>query len=321
MPMEPDNTNVSHHLRFKQTFGARPLRIAAGMVILTGDSVAHDHDFMEVVVITAGRGVHRSIHGDQAVTAGDAFILRPGAWHAYLECEALHVFNCCFAEEVLHREMAWALEDPIISNLLGVGVLARSDRNVGAIHLKPAALKKCSARLRELSTMCQGNALENHAQRAGMLLVFLGELAGHAAPCCKEMPRSRPLHPAVAHALRLFEADVAVSWTLGELADTLDIDESHLCRRFKAATGLPPLAFLARLRAEKAAALLLRDHAPIADIGRAVGWPDPNYFARRFRARFGLSASAYRSRFAVGTNAVEAPRGGSINHGSSHRAR
>jgi AraC family L-rhamnose operon transcriptional activator RhaR len=28
-----------------------------------------------------------------------------------------------------------------------------------------------------------------------------------------------------------------------------------------------------------------------------VGWPDPNYFARRFRSHFGLSATTFRERF------------------------
>jgi AraC family transcriptional regulator, L-rhamnose operon transcriptional activator RhaR len=58
------------------------------------------------------------------------------------------------------------------------------------------------------------------------------------------------------------------------------------------------MAYLARRRVEKAAGLLLHTDQPVTQIGRSVGWPDQNYFARRFKAHFGLSATTYRSRFA-----------------------
>jgi AraC-like DNA-binding protein len=58
-------------------------------------------------------------------------------------------------------------------------------------------------------------------------------------------------------------------------------------------------AYLAQVRAERAAVLLLHSDAPVTSIGRAVGWPDQNYFARRFKARYGLSAATYRKRFAA----------------------
>jgi hypothetical protein len=39
-----------------------------------------------------------------------------------------------------------------------------------------------------------------------------------------------------------------------------------------------------------------------------VGWPDQNYFARRFKVHFGLSASGYRARFAGNAVALETVR-------------
>jgi AraC family L-rhamnose operon transcriptional activator RhaR len=166
------------------------------------------------------------------------------------------------------------------------------------MHLDAAALRACRGRLRGLAGTPGGP--EYRAERVGWLLMFLGELARHAARARRSAVIPPAVHPAVHRAMRLFQLDLRRDWSAGELAATLGMDESYLGRRFKAATGLPPLAYLARLRAERAASLLLREAAPIADIGREVGWPDANYFARRFRAHFGLSASEYRRRFAVG---------------------
>jgi hypothetical protein len=59
------------------------------------------------------------------------------------------------------------------------------------------------------------------------------------------------------------------------------------------------MAYLGQLRAEHAAVLLLPSDEPVTSIGRAVGWPDQSGFARRFKAHYGLSASAYRKRFAT----------------------
>jgi len=99
--------------------------------------------------------------------------------------------------------------------------------------------------------------------------------------------------------MRLLEADIARPWTLTGLACEMHLTAGHLVRLFKAATGLPPMAYLAQIRAEHAAVLLLHSDEPITAIGRAVGWPDQNYFARRFKAHYGLSATTYRKRFAT----------------------
>ncbi|WP_233358643.1 helix-turn-helix domain-containing protein [Thermomonospora amylolytica] len=48
---------------------------------------------------------------------------------------------------------------------------------------------------------------------------------------------------------------------------------------------------------ERAASLLLHTDQPITRIGQAVGWADQNYFARRFKAHYGLTATTYRRRF------------------------
>ena len=57
------------------------------------------------------------------------------------------------------------------------------------------------------------------------------------------------------------------------------------------------MAYLSRQRVEVAASLLLHSDQSIMQIGHTVGWPDQNYFARRFKAHYGLSATEYRANF------------------------
>ncbi|GAA3122159.1 AraC-like DNA-binding protein [Kribbella aluminosa] len=105
------------------------------------------------------------------------------------------------------------------------------------------------------------------------------------------------VHPAVQHAMRLLEADLAEPWTLERLAARVSVAPGYLVRLFGKSVGMSPMAYLNRIRAERAAGLLIETELPVATIGAAVGWHDPSHATRRFRATFGLSPSQYRSAF------------------------
>lgn len=109
---------------------------------------------------------------------------------------------------------------------------------------------------------------------------------------------SRPAaHPAVQHAMRLLEADLAEPWTLDLLAARVNLAPGYLIRLFGKSVGLSPMAYLNRIRAERAAGLLIETELPVSTIGALVGWQDPSHATRRFRSTFGLSPSQYRSTF------------------------
>jgi AraC family L-rhamnose operon transcriptional activator RhaR len=263
-----------------------------------GDYPDHDHEFMEIVVIVGGRGQHLSIQGAGRIAKGDVIVLRPGTWHGYRACRALRAYDLLFGMEMLHRELAFVLHDPALSRLFWSGPLAQEGRGMARLHLPGEALARCEARLRALHAAGRPGRAPSPAECVGNLLLILHELG--AATGTGERRGSAPqerTHPAVVQGVRLLESQLAREWALSDLAGEVFLDASYLTRLFKAATGLPPLAYLARCRAERAAALLLRTAVPVAEIGLQVGWPDPNYFARRFRQHFGLSASQYRRRF------------------------
>ncbi len=70
-------------------------------------------------------------------------------------------------------------------------------------------------------------------------------------------------------------------------------------RRFRAATGYSPIAYVQQLRVHRARRLLERTAMPVEQVGFAVGYVNTAYFRRVFRRTTQLSPGAYRRRFGV----------------------
>jgi transcriptional regulator GlxA family with amidase domain len=68
-------------------------------------------------------------------------------------------------------------------------------------------------------------------------------------------------------------------------------------RRFVAATGLTPIAYVQRLRIEDAKRRLERTDASVEEVSWRVGYEDAAFFRRLFRRTTGISPGAYRKRF------------------------
>jgi transcriptional regulator GlxA family with amidase domain len=70
-------------------------------------------------------------------------------------------------------------------------------------------------------------------------------------------------------------------------------------RRFAAATGLTPIAYVQRLRIEDAKRRLERTAASVDEISWRVGYEDAAFFRRLFKRTTGLAPGAYRKRFRI----------------------
>jgi len=82
------------------------------------------------------------------------------------------------------------------------------------------------------------------------------------------------------------------------LADRFGMSSRTFLRRFKAATGRLPGAYLQAVRIETAKAMLERERASVQSIASAVGYEDVSFFRSLFRRATGMNPAEYRSRFA-----------------------
>ena len=92
---------------------------------------------------------------------------------------------------------------------------------------------------------------------------------------------------------RHFAEDLAVE----AMAARTHMSVRGLSRRFYAATGLAPMAYVRQLRIEAAKRHLEVSDAKVEAVCDAVGYADPRSFVRAFRAACGVTPSEYRKRF------------------------
>lgn len=86
------------------------------------------------------------------------------------------------------------------------------------------------------------------------------------------------------------------AFTVPELAAMAGLSPSHFSTLFRAATGTSVKEYLKRLRSARARELLITSELPITMVAAAVGYTDPLYFSRQFRAVNGVSPSQFRER-------------------------
>ena len=263
----------------------------------------HVHDFFELRICAEGALDVITRNGRCRLTAGDAMLLRPGTPHV---CGNAHLhtgYIIGLTPDLLHQELAWTLQDPMLSRLLWSGP-QQAGKNTVVIHLPPDELQRVQDSIKVLlhnSWLAHCATFEPtlRSEQIGHLTLLLSRLSRALAAAADEAPNGGAgrVHPSLIAALRLMEKDPAHDWSLAELTRKLGLERPYLLKLFHQTLGLPPMQYLFRSRLELAARLLTGSDTPAGDIACKVGWMNQTMFCRHFRKRFDMSPLQYRQRF------------------------
>lgn len=105
---------------------------------------------------------------------------------------------------------------------------------------------------------------------------------------------------AVRHAERVM-TDPAADLSVAGLARVAGMSPFHFHREFRAQVGEPALAWVRRIRIERAASLVAWSAWPIARVAQATGYQTQAAFTRAFTRRFGVPPGTFRAQRAQPT--------------------
>lgn len=96
---------------------------------------------------------------------------------------------------------------------------------------------------------------------------------------------------------RHLKATLAEPFELSAVAAAFNVSPRTLSRRFRADTGLTPLAFVQAQRVRRAQHLLATTTRPVGEVAAQVGYTDPSTFSELFRRVVGMAPRDYRTQF------------------------
>ncbi len=83
-------------------------------------------------------------------------------------------------------------------------------------------------------------------------------------------------------------------YTPTSMAEMAGLSKQRFSHLFKEQLGKSPMSYIKELRLTTAARKLLMNSDNVSDIAYSVGYEDPNYFIREFKAAFGYTPNQYR---------------------------
>lgn len=83
-------------------------------------------------------------------------------------------------------------------------------------------------------------------------------------------------------------------YTPAKMAEMAGLSKQRFSHLFKEQLGKSPMLYIKELRLTTAARKLLVSSDNVSDVAYSVGYEDPNYFIREFKAAFGYTPNQYR---------------------------
>ncbi|MFF7855291.1 DJ-1/PfpI family protein [Streptomyces sp. NPDC007904] len=270
-----------------------PVRSGSGLLVHAAHGVAeYDPAGTDTLVVVGGRGVDEARHDEALVSwiraaAGGARRIASVCSGVFL-LAAAGLLDGCRVTTHWARERQLAAEHPEVR--VDCDPVFVRDGRVWTSAGVTAGMDLALALVEDDLGRDVAHAV------ARELVLFLRRPGGQSqfsVALWARQPATDPMRAAVA----AIHAEPGARHGIADLAARAGLSPRHLQRRFTAELGVPPAAFVERVRVEAARRALTEADEPLEAIARRCGFGTAETLRRTFHRRVGVAPSDYRARF------------------------
>lgn len=260
----------------------------------------HSHEFLELVYIENGTGIHK-INGKRFnIEIGDVFVINPDEIHSYHNTINLKIINILIKPSFLKKEFP-SLR--MVDGFWGFFLIEPFFREeVNFSH----RLKLNLDQIKEIEKLLMEIMLELEKRSPGYTTISRAKLLEFIIKLCrfyteyqeKERFNMDMLHKrdALFNVLKFISGSYLKKMSIEDLAEIMHLEPSYFGRIFKKKTGKTPMEYVIEYRINKACDYLIHSDMNITSIAFETGFNDSSYFTKKFHEIKGFTPLQFRKK-------------------------
>jgi AraC-like DNA-binding protein/quercetin dioxygenase-like cupin family protein len=256
----------------------------------------HRHEFIEIVIVLSGQGIHVTEGARHDVQAGDVLVINSSRSHAYENTRSLNLVNILIREDVFHETEKQLGSLPGYHALFTLEPVRWKQREFTShLRLKADDLKLIVGWVDSLEEETGKKSEGGLLLARSWIILIIGLLARRYGKNAAHAPL---LEMRLGRVLSWSEQHACDKLRVTDLTREAAMSERTFLRRFREATGSAPIDYVIRARIRRATELLAsrNEKLSITEIAFRCGFQDSNYFSRQFRRFTGTSPRSFRRR-------------------------
>jgi AraC-like DNA-binding protein len=281
-----------------------------------GSMPEHGHDFVELVYVARGEGIHCFDNSEYHIQSGDVFIINPGETHAYSvkAGEQMEIINCLFMPSFIPDTLLRELEISGSMDYFYVHPFLRSEVRFNHrlnLHGQDAVfvLSLLEGMIREISNRSSGYTTIIKLQLIELLVLLSRYYTllqkQRTTPSPRKLDREMTARRIYGYLERNYDKKI----TLQSLAELFNVSIRQLNRLTRQEFGKSVIDVLHVIRIGRAKHLLSETDEKVIAVATMVGYDDPSFFSRLFLRHVRCSPSQYRTGFEIGEYAHSLKKG------------
>ncbi|MFX3631459.1 MAG: helix-turn-helix domain-containing protein [Candidatus Pristimantibacillus sp.] len=262
----------------------------------------HGHEFVELVYVVQGQGIHIFQGNDYDIHAGDVFIINPGETHAYFVEHGGHmeIVNCLFMPSFIPDALLQELEITTSMDYFYVHPFLKQDvRFNHYLNLKgqeaSSVLALLESMLREIGSRGSGYTTLIRLQMVELLVLlsryYTSMKSNRTVNSLYQTERVMTARRIAGYLERHFDKKI----TLQALSSLFNVSTRQLNRLVREEFGKSVFDLLHEIRMERAKRMLFESDEKVISVATMVGYDDPSFFSRLFVRHIGCSPREYRT--------------------------